>query len=95
MTDRQRKARPHLHPTRKWWAAQIAALTTLTTGWVSAGHWSKPLSLAAIGVVSQAAIAYIVPNVDPVSRGERAADPAPPDATEARLRPAVPVGAAG
>jgi hypothetical protein len=60
MSKRQKK--PHLRPTRKWWAAQISATTTLITSWVSAGAWNKPLTLAAIGLVSQAAIAYLVPN---------------------------------
>jgi len=66
-----RKKRPHLYPTRKWWATQISASTTLAVAWVSAGHWDKPLSIAAIGVASQAVVVYLVPN------GEQAAKPAP------------------
>jgi hypothetical protein len=88
----KRSKRPHLHPTRKWWAAQIAAVTTLTTGWVSAGHWDKALSLAAIGVVSQAAIAYLVPNVELTPRPARASAPEQVDAADPRLR-ALPAGA--
>ena len=66
-----RKKRPHLYPTRKWWATQISASTTLAVAWVSAGHWDKPLSIAAIGVASQAVVVYLVPN------GEQAAKPEP------------------
>ena len=43
------KKRPHLYPTRKWWATQISAITTLAVAWVSAGHWDKALTIAAIG----------------------------------------------
>jgi len=60
--------RPHLYPTRKWWATQITATTTLAVAWVNAGHWDKPLTIAAIGVVSQAAVVYLVPNGDTPAR---------------------------
>ncbi len=75
-----RKKRPHLYPTRKWWATQISATTTLAVAWVSAGHWDKPLSIAAIGLVSQAAVVYLVPNGEPAAKPE-------PDAGAGRLRP--------
>ena len=64
-----KKKRPHLYPTRKWWATQISAMTTLAVAWVSAGHWDKALTIAAIGVASQAAVVYLVPN------GEQPAKP--------------------
>lgn len=51
-----RRKRPHLYPSRKWWATQISAVATLVTAWVSAGAWSKTLTMAAIGVVSQAVV---------------------------------------
>jgi hypothetical protein len=72
--------RQHLYPTRKWWATQITAMTTLAVAWVNAGHWNKPLSITAIGVVSQALIVYLVPNADLGSSGEAATaqQPAPP-----------------
>jgi len=72
-----RRKRPHLYPTRKWWATQITASTALTTAWVSAGHWDKTLTVAAIGVASQAAVVYLVPNADPVPK------PAPKSAASA------------
>jgi hypothetical protein len=75
MTSRRR--RPHLYPTRKWWATQITASTALATAWVSAGHWDKTLTLAAIGVVSQAAVVYLVPNADPAPKPSPATTPAP------------------
>ena len=69
----KRTKRPHLYPTRKWWATQISAVATLTTAWVSTGAWSKPLTMASIGLVSQAVVVYLVPNGTPASRP----DPAP------------------
>ncbi|MGA8248864.1 MAG: hypothetical protein WB797_18305 [Nocardioides sp.] len=53
-------------PTRKWMAAQSTALATLAVSWVNAGTWNKPLSIAAIGLASQAVVSYLVPNVDQV-----------------------------
>ncbi len=65
-----KKKRPHLYPTRKWWATQISAITTLAVAWVSAGHWDKALTIAAIGMASQAAVVYLVPNGEqPVKPG--------------------------
>ena len=67
-----RRKRPHLYPTRKWWATQITATTTLAIAWVNAGHWNKPLTIAAIGVVSQAAVVYLVPNAETPPRPDPA-----------------------
>lgn len=49
-------------PTRKWWAAQIAAIATLVVAWLNAGEWNKTLTVALVGLVSQALITYLVPN---------------------------------
>ena len=79
-----KRKRPHLYPTRKWWATQISATTTLAVAWVNAGRWDKPLTIAAIGVVSQAAIVYLVPN------GEQAPRPEPESGSRRRRgEPAV------
>jgi hypothetical protein len=78
MGTRTRKKRPHLYPNRKWWATQISAVTTLATAWVSAGEWSKPLTLATIGVVSQALIVYLVPNGEQAPRPPRTSAVAAP-----------------
>lgn len=51
-------------PTRKWIATQTTALATLAVAWVDAGAWNKPLSIAAIGVASQAVFSYLIPHVD-------------------------------
>lgn len=88
-----RRKRPHLYPTRKWWATQITASTALMTAWVSAGQWDKTLTVAAIGVASQAAVVYLVPNADPVPRPPRTAPtpahtPAPTPAPTAAPTPA-------
>jgi hypothetical protein len=55
-------------PTRKWMATQSTALATLAVAWVSAGAWNKPLSIATIGLVSQAVVGYLIPNVDAVKQ---------------------------
>jgi hypothetical protein len=62
-------------------------MTTLAVAWVSAGHWDKALTIAAIGVASQAAVVYLVPN------GEQAAKPQP-DAGSGRLRQGDPAARA-
>jgi hypothetical protein len=52
-------------PTNKWMAAQCTAVATLAIAWVNAGAWTKPLTIATIGLVSQATAAYLVSNADP------------------------------
>jgi len=52
-------------PTNKWWAAQCTATATLAVSWVNAGDWNKPLTIALIGLVSQATVAYLVSNAEP------------------------------
>jgi hypothetical protein len=54
-------------PTNKWMAAQCTATATLAVSWVNAGAWTKPLTIALIGLVSQAVVAYLVSNADPSS----------------------------
>ena len=60
-------------PTNKWMAAQCTAVATLAVSWVNEGAWTKPLTIASIGLVSQAAAAYLVSNADP-STGPSGAD---------------------
>ena len=55
-------------PTNKWMAAQCTAMATLAVAWVNAGGWTKPLTIAPIGLVSQATAAYLVSNARPVDR---------------------------
>ncbi len=62
-------------PTRKWLATQCTATTTVVVAWVNAGTWTKPLTIATIGLVSQAAIGYLVSNGDSSSPVSSAADP--------------------
>jgi len=83
-----RRKRPHLYPTRKWWAAQISATTTLAVGWVNAGRWDKPLTIAAIGVVSQAAVTYLVPNREAPPRPDQTNGPGRRDRREPAASPA-------
>jgi len=63
-------------PTNKWLAAQCTATATLAVTWVNAGAWTKPLSIALIGLVSQAIAAYLVSNADHATQAsERAGEP--------------------
>jgi hypothetical protein len=49
-------------PSRKWFATQVTALTALALMWVTTGSWDQEETIAVIGVVSQAALAYLIPN---------------------------------
>ena len=51
-------------PTNKWIVTQITALAALITAWVTAGQWDKTLTVAAIGVITQAIVGYLCPNTD-------------------------------
>ena len=50
------------NPTRKWLATQITALTALLVAWVAAGAWDRTLTIALIGLISQALVGYLIPN---------------------------------
>jgi hypothetical protein len=63
-------------PPRKWWAAEITALSTVAVAWVNAGAWNKTLTIGVIGVVTQAAVHYLVPNGDTSSKSDDAPAPA-------------------
>ncbi len=52
-------------PSRKWLATQCTAAATVAVAWVNAGAWTKPLTIAMIGLVSQAVVGYLVSNGDP------------------------------
>jgi hypothetical protein len=52
-------------PSRKWLATQCTAAATVAVAWVNEGAWTKPLSIAMIGLVSQAIVGYLVSNGDP------------------------------
>lgn len=52
-------------PSRKWFATQITAVSALLIMLVTTGAWGAEESVALIGLVSQASIAYLVPNTDP------------------------------
>lgn len=53
---------PSWAPTRKWWVTQVTALAALATMYLTTGSWDIEESVAAVGLVSQAAIAWLVPN---------------------------------
>lgn len=53
---------PSLTPTRKWWVTQITALAALAVMYVTTGSWDLEESVAAIGLVSQAALGWLTRN---------------------------------
>jgi len=56
-------------PSRKWMAARVTELAALATLVATSGVWSKEATIAAIGVVSAGAIAYLLPNEGDGERG--------------------------
>jgi hypothetical protein len=80
-------------PTNKWLAAQCTGTATLAISWVNAGAWTKPLTIALIGLVSQAVVAYLVSNADPSSEKTSAATAAQGGATSSGM--ASPSGVQG
>lgn len=71
-------------PTRKWLAAQITALTAFVVAWVNLGSWDKTLSIALIGLISQALLSYLIPNVDQSSGGNAPVASAPASGVTSR-----------
>jgi hypothetical protein len=59
---------PSLKPTRKWWATQITALTALAIMYVTTGAWDTEETISAIGIASQAALSWLIPNEATVPR---------------------------
>jgi hypothetical protein len=57
-------------PTRKWLATQVTAVAAFVVAWVNQGAWDKTLSIALIGLVSQALFGYLVPNIERSSGGD-------------------------
>ncbi len=49
-------------PTRKWWATQVTAVTGLLTSWIVVDEWNQQLSIAAVTLVGQALVGYLIPN---------------------------------
>jgi hypothetical protein len=68
-------------PTRKWFATQVTALTGFLTAWIVVGSWNQQLAIAAVALLGQAAVGYLVPNL-PTPVADRDA-PAPAARTEA------------
>jgi hypothetical protein len=58
-------------PNRKWLATQVTAVTAFLVAWVNQGVWDKTLSIALIGLASQAIFSYLVPNTDRTSGSDR------------------------
>ena len=51
-------------PTRKWLAAIVTALGAWAVLWIQAGAFSTEVQIALAGLITQAIIAYLVPNQD-------------------------------
>lgn len=50
-------------PSRKWFVTQVTAVAAWLVAFVEAGYEiNTTLVIAAVGIVSQAVIAYLVPN---------------------------------
>lgn len=59
-------APPDERPSRKWWAARVAALTGWLVAFVEAGYELTPtLVILLITIVSEAAIAWLIPSTPP------------------------------
>ena len=48
-------------PSRKWWATQVTALTGLFTSWILVAGWNQQLSIAAVTLIGQALVGYLIP----------------------------------
>jgi hypothetical protein len=59
---------PSNAPTKKWIVTQVTALAALATMYLTTGTWDTEESVAAVGIVSQAVIGYVVRN-DPTPGG--------------------------
>lgn len=59
---------PSLKPTRKWWVTQVTALAALAVMYLTTGAWDTEESIAAVGIVTQAVAAWLIPN-DPTAGG--------------------------
>jgi hypothetical protein len=57
-------------PSRKWFAAQVTALTALAVMYVTTGSWDQEETIGAIGIVSQALLSWLVPNETAPSRDD-------------------------
>jgi hypothetical protein len=68
-------------PSRKWWVTQITALTALMIAWINAGMWDRTLSIALVGLISQAAVGYLTPNSASAQPQQAAAGSVPAPAT--------------
>ena len=55
-------------PTKKWIVTQVTALAALATMYLTTGTWDQEESVAAVGLVAQAIIGYVVRN-DPTPGG--------------------------
>jgi hypothetical protein len=63
-------------PTRKWLATQVTAAGGLVTAWLVAGAWNTTLSVAAVTLVVQALVGYLVPNLPTAGGVPGAPEPA-------------------
>lgn len=55
-------------PTKKWIVTQVTAAAALAVMYLTTGSWDTEESVAAVGLVSQAIIGYVVRN-DPTPGG--------------------------
>ncbi len=77
-------------PAQKWWATQVTAVTGLLTAWIVADGWNQQLSIAAVTLIGQALIGYLVPNGATADNAAPAATPAVAASVAAAAAPAQP-----
>lgn len=49
-------------PSRKWMAARVTMIAATLVAWIQAGEWNTTIAVMVVGVMSEAAISYLVPN---------------------------------
>lgn len=49
-------------PSRKWLAARVVAVHALAVMYLTTGSWDVEESIALVGLLSEAAVSYLVPN---------------------------------
>lgn len=60
--QRAATAEPSLKPTRKWWVTQVTAVAALAVMYLTTGSWDVEESVAAVGIITQALGAWLMPN---------------------------------
>lgn len=63
-TDQSGTGEKSLLPTRKWWAAFVTSVAGFVVLWITAGEFSKEVTVALVWMLVQAITTWLVPNQD-------------------------------